>query len=68
VIIPEPAILMQANQQERANPDDGIIGFLHEKVGLGLESVFGGPKAFERPWQAVMLALEGKKKELGEIL
>jgi hypothetical protein len=30
--------------------------------------VFGGPKAFERPWQAVMLALEGKKKELAEIL
>jgi hypothetical protein len=68
VIIPEPAILMQANQQERANPDDGIIGFLHEKVGLGLELVFGGSKAFERLRQAVMLALEGKKKELEEIL
>jgi hypothetical protein len=33
-----------------------------------LESVVDGLKAFERPWQAVMLALEGKKKELGEIL
>jgi len=30
--------------------------------------VFDRPKAFERLWQAVMLALEGKKKELGEIL
>jgi hypothetical protein len=25
--------------------------------------VVDGLKAFERPWQAVMLALEGKKKE-----